>query len=174
MERSSLLSPHERGARHTAHTLGQLRAPSAVHRTKRFISASTDEKEGAMSGWNAMSYDAKDNLLRVVRNEAEGMFAMASAPGAWEAPTACPLWQVRDIVGHIIDVTESYFVGFDAARSGASVPDAFGTRAMQSMLDEGAKDLRSLSQAEAVDRLRTDFEKLMEMVSALGPDEWGG
>ena len=127
-----------------------------------------------MSGWNAMSYDAKDNLLRVVRAEAEGMFAMASAPGAWEAPTACPQWQVRDIIGHIIDVTESYFVGFDAARSGATVADAFGTRAMQGMLDEGAKGMRSLSQTEAIDRLRTDFEKLMEMVSALGPDEWGG
>jgi uncharacterized protein (TIGR03083 family) len=132
------------------------------------------DEEVAMSGWNAMTYDGKDNLLRVVRAEAEGMFAMASAPGAWEAPTACPQWQVRDIIGHIIDVTESYFVGFDAARSGATVPDAFGTRAMQGMLDAGAKGLRALSQSEAVDRLRTDFEKLMEMESALGPDEWGG
>ena len=127
-----------------------------------------------MSGWNAMSYDAKDNLLRVVRAEAEGMFAMAGAPGAWEAPTACPQWQVRDIIGHIIDVTESYFVGFDHARGGTTAPQAMGTRAMQEALDAGAKDLRSLSQTDAIDRLRTDFEKLMEMVSALGPDEWGG
>ena len=48
------------------------------------------------------------------------MFALAAAPGAWEAPTACPQWQVRDIIGHIIDVTESYFVGFDAARGGTA------------------------------------------------------
>jgi uncharacterized protein (TIGR03083 family) len=127
-----------------------------------------------MSGWNAMSYDSKDNLLRVVRQQAEGMFALASAPGAWEAPTACPQWQVRDIVGHIIDVTESYFVGFDSARGGSPSPDALGTRVMQDRLDEGAKAHRALSQTEALDRLRTDFEKLMEMVSALGPDEWGG
>jgi uncharacterized protein (TIGR03083 family) len=125
-----------------------------------------------MSAWNAMSHDAKDNLIRVVRNEAEGMFALASAPGAWEAPTACPQWQVRDIIGHIIDVTESYFVGFDTARSGSVAPDALGTRAMQSALDAGAKGLRTLSQSEALDRLRSDFEKLMEIVSALGPDEW--
>jgi hypothetical protein len=36
-----------------------------------------------MSGWNAMSFDAKENLLRVVRQQAEGMFALAAAPGAW-------------------------------------------------------------------------------------------
>ena len=69
-----------------------------------------------MSSWDGTSYDAKDNLLRVVRGEAERFFALASAPDAWEAPTACGQWPVQDIVGHLIDVTESYFVGFDAAR----------------------------------------------------------
>jgi uncharacterized protein (TIGR03083 family) len=127
-----------------------------------------------MSGWNAMSYDAKDNLLRVVRTQAEGFFTLASAPGAWEAPTACPEWEVRDLVGHLIDVTESYFVGFDSARGGTPAADALGVRVMQDRLDAGAKEHRSLSPDEALDRLRTDFSKLMEMCEALGPDEWGG
>src|SRR5262245_1693513 len=105
-----------------------------------------------MSEWNGTTYEAKDNLLRVVRREAERLFALAEAPGAWEAPTACPEWQVRDIVGHLIDVTESYFVGFDSARSGSPVPDALGVRAMQTMLDDGAKAHRSLSQEEAIQR----------------------
>src|SRR5215211_2571961 len=127
-----------------------------------------------MSGWNAMAFDAKENLLRVVRRQAEELFALAGAPGVWEAPTACPQWQVRDLVGHIIDVTESYFVGFDAARSGQTVPDALGVRVMQERLDEGARQHRELGQGEALDRLRSDFAKLMEMIDALGPDEWGG
>lgn len=127
-----------------------------------------------MTEWDATTYDAKDNLLRVVRREADQFFALAEKRGAWEAPTACPQWQVRDLVGHLIDVTESYFVGFDSARSGAAVPDALGVRVMQERLDEGAKSHRGLSQDEALQRLRTDFAKLMEMVSALGPDEWGG
>ncbi len=126
-----------------------------------------------MSGWNALNYDAKDNLLRVVRGQAEGMLALASRPGTWEAPTACPQWQVRDIVGHLIDVTESYFVGFDAARGGNPVADALGVRVMQDRLDEGAKGLRALSQEQAVERLRMDFTKAMEIFDALGPDEWG-
>jgi uncharacterized protein (TIGR03083 family) len=126
-----------------------------------------------MSEWDATSYDAKDNLLRVLRREADALFEMAEN-GPWTATTACPQWEARDIVGHLIDVTESYFTGFDAARSGSPVPDALGTRVMQDRLDEGAKEHRGLSQGEAVDRLRTDFGKMMEICDALGPDEWGG
>src|SRR5215813_2271153 len=116
-----------------------------------------------MTDWDATSYEAKDNLLRVVRREADRLFTMAETPGAWEAPTACPQWQVRDIVGHLIDVTESYFVGFDAARGGPPAADALGVRVMQERLNEGARSHRTLSQDEAVQRLRTDFAKLMEM-----------
>ncbi len=127
-----------------------------------------------MSEWNATEYAARDNLLRVVQTEAEALFDMARADGAWERPTACPIWQVRDIVGHLIDVTEGYFTGFDAARSGAAVPQPLGLRVMAEGLDAGARAHRDLTREEALDRLRTDFAKLMETCRALGPDEWGG
>ena len=69
-----------------------------------------------MSEWNAMTYEGKDTILRVVRDEAEQMFALAEAPEPWDAPTACAGWATRDIVGHIVDTTEGYFSAFDAAR----------------------------------------------------------
>ena len=127
-----------------------------------------------MSEWDATTYEAKDNLLRVVRRAADRFFGLVTAPGAWEAPTACPRWQVRDHVGHLIDVTESYFTGFDAARGRGTHPDALGLRDMGRLLDEGARAHRGLGQDEAVERLRADFDKLMEMCAALGPDDWGG
>lgn len=125
-----------------------------------------------MSEWDATSYEAKDNLLRVVRDEANGFFRLAARDDTWEADTACPLWQVRDVVGHLIDVTEGYFVAFDAARGGTPAADPLGVRVMESRLDEGAKAHRGLTQQEALDRLRGDFEKFMGMCEALGPDEW--
>ena len=126
-----------------------------------------------MNEWSATDYAAKDNLLRVVRREAEALFEMASDDG-WTAPTACPKWEVRDIVGHLIDVTESYFTGFDAARGGPSAADALGLAEMAGLLDDGAKEHRELTRGEALDRLRSDFAKLMDMCEALGADEWGG
>ena len=34
-----------------------------------------------MSEWNAMTFEGKDTSSRVVKREAEGMFAMAEQPG---------------------------------------------------------------------------------------------
>jgi uncharacterized protein (TIGR03083 family) len=127
-----------------------------------------------MNEWDATNYAAKDNLLRILRLEAEALFAMAESSDRWDAATACTEWEVRDIVGHLIDVTESYFTGFDATRSGSDVDAPLGLKVMQQRLDEGAKGHRGLSQGEAVDRLRSDFEKMMGISEALGPDEWGG
>ena len=126
-----------------------------------------------MSEWDATKYSAKDTLLGVLRREADALPEMAEN-GSWTGKTACTEWETRDIVGHLIDVTESYFVGFDAARSGTEVPGALGVRVMQERLDEGAKEHRRLTQAHAVDRLRTDFAKMMEICEALGPEDWGG
>jgi uncharacterized protein (TIGR03083 family) len=127
-----------------------------------------------MSGWDATSYDAKDNLLRVLRREAEALFELAESSDSWAAPTACPRWEVRDIAGHLIDVTESYFTGFDAAQSGAAAADPLGLAVMPERLDEGAKEHRIMPRGDAMDRLRSDFAKMMEICEALGPDDWAG
>ena len=126
-----------------------------------------------MSEWDVTNYAAKDNLLRVLAREADALFELAEY-GPWTATTACPQWEARDIVGHLIDVTESYFVGFDAARSGTAVADALGLKVMQERLDEGAKEHRGLDQTEAVARLRSDFAKMMEICEGLTAEEWGG
>jgi uncharacterized protein (TIGR03083 family) len=128
----------------------------------------------AVDGWNAMTYEGKDNLLRAVRTNAEAMFAMAEAPGAWEAPTACAGWSVRDIIGHLVDTTEAYFVSFDAARGNGQAADALGVRIMARRVNERATAFRSSSQQEMMTRLRADFAKMMEIFQALGPDEWTG
>ena len=127
-----------------------------------------------MNNWNAMTYEGKDTILRVVRQEAEGMFALAARPEAWQAATPCTQWQVRDIVGHLVDTTESYFVAFDAARSHTEVPPAYGLPGMAERVNEQAQRFRDVPQAELIERLRTDFDKMTEMFTALGPEEWGG
>lgn len=124
--------------------------------------------------WNATSYDAKDNLLRIVNQEAQNLFELASAPEVWELPTRSTQWEVRDVVGHLIDVTESYFTGFEAARTGASVPDALGTKLMGTHLDAGARGHRGLTQGEALARLQDDFKRMLAIANDLSADEWAG
>jgi uncharacterized protein (TIGR03083 family) len=125
-----------------------------------------------MSGWNAMTYEGRDNLLRVVRQQAQGFFDLVSAPGAWEQRTACANWQVRDIVGHLVDTTESYFPAFDAARSKTEVAPAYGLPGMATRVDTQARALRSVPQAELVERLESDYAKMTDILQGLGPQDW--
>jgi uncharacterized protein (TIGR03083 family) len=129
---------------------------------------------GNRGDWDATNYVAKDNLLRLVRREADALFRMAEGSDSWTAPTAYPQWEIRDIVGHLIDVTESYVTGFDAARSGTEAAGPLGLKVMRERLDEDAKDHRNLARGEAMERLRADFEQMMEICEGLGPAEWGG
>jgi len=127
-----------------------------------------------MSEWDATSYEGKDTILRVVRAEAERLFALAEPKAAWEAPTACAGWGTRDVVGHIVDTTEGYFAAFDAARSGGATGEAYGLPGMGARVNEQAIAFRDVPQEEMLDRLHKDFSKMMEMLEALGPDDWTG
>ncbi|TWD83138.1 uncharacterized protein (TIGR03083 family) [Kribbella amoyensis] len=127
-----------------------------------------------MGGWNAMSFDGKDNLLRVVRSEAEQFFALVDDDASWRAPTGAGHWQVRDVVAHLVDTTEAYFIGFDAARSGHELPAAYGLPGMAERVDQRALALRDVPRPELVARLRQDFDRMSEILDALGPDDWAG
>jgi uncharacterized protein (TIGR03083 family) len=127
-----------------------------------------------VSEWNGTNFEAKDNLVRVIRKEADGLFAMAEQPDLWEAPTACTNWQVRDIVGHVVDTTEGYFRGFDAARGNSTPDDVVGLQVMQDQAGKGGIAFRSFTQQEMMQRARDDFEKMMGIVEGLGPEEWAG
>jgi uncharacterized protein (TIGR03083 family) len=127
-----------------------------------------------MNEWNGMTYEGKDTMLRVVQEEADRFYALAEAPGAWDAPTACENWAVKDAAAHIVDTVEGYFPAFDAARGTAEDKPPAGLPSMSELANAGAKALSSLPQGELMDRLRSDQQKLMEMLQALGPDDWTG
>ncbi len=127
-----------------------------------------------MSEWNAMTYEGKDTILRVVRREAAEMFALAEQPGAWDAPTACESWQVKDVIGHVVDTTEGYFAAFDTARAGGDAPPPHGLLVMHEKAGASARGFGELSQAEMMTRARADLDKMMGILEPLTEDEWGG
>jgi uncharacterized protein (TIGR03083 family) len=125
-----------------------------------------------MSAWNALTYEGKDTILRVVREEAERMFAMAEAPGAWEAPTAAGDWQVRDVIGHIVDTTEGYFHSFEVARAG-NTREVHGLPAMHELAGAGGRSFRGVPQSEMMTRVRTDLDKILSLLGGISEEEWG-
>jgi uncharacterized protein (TIGR03083 family) len=127
-----------------------------------------------MGEWDPTSYEGKDTIIRVVRDEAERFFALAERPEAWERTTACEGWTTRDVVGHIVDTTEGYFEAFDAARAGVQTPAPYGLAGMGERANEQATKFRGTAQTEMMQRLRSDFTKMMGMLEEVGPDDWSG
>jgi uncharacterized protein (TIGR03083 family) len=127
-----------------------------------------------VSEWDATSYEGKPTILRVVRDEAERLFELAERPGAWEAPTACESWQVKDIIGHLIDTTEGYFAAFETARSGTGTPAAYGLPGMHERAGDSATSFRALSQQETMDRVRSDLDTMTGILEPLSAEEWTG
>src|SRR6478609_1077741 len=127
-----------------------------------------------MGKWDATTYEGKDTILRVVREEAEKTFELVADRDNWERSTACARWTTRDVVGHLVDTTEGYFAAFDAARSHSDAGPAFSLPVMSQVAGDRAIEFRTSTQTEMIDRLGTDFDKIMELLSSVGPDDWTG
>jgi uncharacterized protein (TIGR03083 family) len=129
--------------------------------------------ESTRSRVNVMEHSGKEFLLNLDRAErAEFYRLLDEAP--WEGKTASGHWQVRDLCGHMIDVTEGYLERFAMARGGQEAPAALGLPIMASMLDEAAQSFRSLSREQAITRLKTASDKLFEIFDALDDKQWSG
>ncbi len=122
---------------------------------------------------NVMEYSGKQFLLDLDRRERADFYKLLDE-ATWEGPTASGHWQVRDLCGHLIDVTEGYLERWDIARSGKEAPAPLGLPVMASKLDEGATRFRSLSKDQAVSRLKAASDKMFEIFDALDEKQWAG
>ncbi len=125
-----------------------------------------------MGAWNAMTPEAKSTILRVVRLEAQQFYDLGDSDERWEAPTGAGHWQVRDLVGHLVDTTEAYFKSFDAARNHTEVDPPYGLPGMAKRCDEMAQAFRSVPRDDLVERARTDFDKMMGTFDGLTDEDW--
>ncbi|HEV2236230.1 MAG TPA: maleylpyruvate isomerase family mycothiol-dependent enzyme [Ktedonobacterales bacterium] len=123
---------------------------------------------------NPMDYSAKDLVLDVVRTERGKFYAIIDVPANWESPTKSGHWQVRDLVGHMIDVTEGYLSRWDMARRGDPAPAGLGTAAMAAELDRVALTFRNLPREEAISRLKASSDRLQALFAGMTAEQWGG
>ena len=123
---------------------------------------------------NTFAPEGKEHLLRVVRRERQDFYDVIDSTDdeTWKTPTACSEWEIRDVVGHLVDVTEGYIQRIGIARAKEVFPDALGLPGMAAMLDKGAKRFRTSSRTQLIARLTESSAKLFEVFDALKPEEW--
>jgi uncharacterized protein (TIGR03083 family) len=122
---------------------------------------------------NPMDYSAKDLVLDVVRSERAKFSEIIEQPAHWLVQTRCTDWQVRDIVGHMIDVTEGYLERWEMARRGEPA-EALGLRIMGERLNQRAQAFRSLPREEVIARWQSASERMLAIFEALTAEEWSG
>jgi uncharacterized protein (TIGR03083 family) len=122
---------------------------------------------------NPMAAEAKATVLDVLRRDQQKFFDLVEDPKNWNVQTRCTEWEVRDLVGHLIDVTEGYLSRWEVAKKGESA-DAAGLQVMGEKLNDHALEFRRLSREDALGRLKDDRAKMMSIFEALTPDEWTG
>jgi uncharacterized protein (TIGR03083 family) len=122
---------------------------------------------------NSMDYSGKDTVIDVIRTERATFYNIIDDPKNWDVQTRCTDWEVRDIVGHMMDVTEGYLSRWELARKGEAA-GALGLPVMGETLNKNAQAFRSLPREEAIARLKGDSDKMLAIFDALTPEEWGG
>lgn len=120
---------------------------------------------------NTMDYSGKDTVLDVVRKESADFFSLVDDPNNWNVQTRCTEWEVRDMVGHLIDVTEGYLTRWESARKNEP-RDTVPLTSMSHELNEHAQAFRSLPREEAIARLKEDYNKMMDTFEKLTAEEW--
>src|SRR3989304_5718236 len=117
---------------------------------------------------NPMDYSGKDTVLDVVRTERANFYRIIDDPKNWKVQTRCTEWEVRDIVGHMIDVTEGYLSRWDMARKNEPA-ETVGLLVMGESLNEHAQSFRSLPREQAIARLKADSDKMLSIFDRLTP-----
>jgi uncharacterized protein (TIGR03083 family) len=124
--------------------------------------------------WNFQHPEGKRRVLDVLRREIDDMFRLASDPAGWRMPTACPGWELRDMIGHLLDATESYITGFDIARNGGTPPESVGVATMARASYDAARAFRPIPRDELLARLRDKTDQLIREFESLSDAEWSG
>lgn len=123
---------------------------------------------------NPMVYSSKEAVLDVLRAERDSFFAVVEAPDNWQVDTRCEGWQVRDLVGHMIDVSEGYLGRWALAQNGEEAPAPLGWVVMAETLNQGALSHRTLSRDEAIARLKSASDSLLSHFDGLSEEDWNG
>jgi uncharacterized protein (TIGR03083 family) len=116
----------------------------------------------------------KAHLLSLLRQEYTGLVRIAAEldDSQWAAPSPCEQWEVRDVVGHMVDVAESYLGYFQLAENGWTAGEPLGWGAYPEALSTCALGYRRLSRLELLARLEALTEPLLAKFEAFDDEAW--
>src|SRR5438067_4963764 len=119
--------------------------------------------------------EGKAHLLTRLNQEYRDLLDLAAGldDKQWAATSPCEEWEVRDVIGHMVDVAESYLGYFTLAEKGWDVGAPLGWVAYPKALSTCAQSYRRLPRLELLARLEGLSEPLLAKFEALDAQQWG-
>jgi uncharacterized protein (TIGR03083 family) len=124
--------------------------------------------------WNFQHPAGRGRLLGVLKREVDAMLELTAEPANWHLPTACAGWEVRAMVGHLLDATEGYLTGFQRAREGGPPPEFVGVSGMAGASNEAALSFRTMARDELLERYRVRTSQVLRELESLSDADWAG
>jgi uncharacterized protein (TIGR03083 family) len=125
--------------------------------------------------------EAPAHLVQVIHTEAERLAASLQtlAPAAWSLPSACALWEVGDVVAHLVFVAEFYAdVLTRGVRGDVSPPARFpgidlaDRSSFDAYIGQTALAYRQRLGVQLLPTFRARFTELHRLMARLRPHEW--
>ena len=121
------------------------------------------------------------NRTRLARLEAERLAAYLGtlSPEGWNHPTACDLWQVGDLVGHLVWIGEFYLTFITQALAGDVSPppgsprdERYAGLPPEEFYDLTAREYRRRLGEDLLPTFIRRFEALSQVLESLTPDDY--
>jgi len=120
--------------------------------------------------------DSPEERVKIATAESERVKEYLSSlpPEAWNKPSACDRWEVRDVVAHLAWVAEGYTERIHQSLTPEGQPAA-GPVSAASFAEGNAQ--RAISRRERLgDQVFSDFiqanDRLNQLMATLGPQDW--
>ncbi len=124
--------------------------------------------------------DSPEQRVEIAVGESERLKEYLSSlpPEAWNKPSACDRWEVRDVVAHLAWLAEAYTERIHESLQGDSTPEgqpAPGSIRAASLADGNAQSAITRRE-EAGGQVLSDFiktnDQLNQLMATLGPQDW--
>jgi uncharacterized protein (TIGR03083 family) len=122
-----------------------------------------------------------EDRVEVIRSETEALKAYLNTltPDAWSRPSACKLWEIRDVVGHLVWVAEFYLdiisrgiKGDPSAPEGRPPADALNAPSFDQYIAQRAIARRERLGGKLLSTFEARYEELNRLLAGLGPQDW--
>ena len=125
--------------------------------------------------------EAPEHLVKIIQTEAEQLAESLQTlpPEAWSTPSACTLWEVGDVVAHLVFVAEFYAdVIARGVRGDVSPPARFpgidlaDRSSFDTYIGQTALVYRKRLGAQLLPTFRARFAALHHLMASLRPPDW--